>query len=79
MVKNYYFTTNRLIIIGSSDIKECEDPSLNDCVGKCIDVPGNYTCHCPQGYRGDGRKGGEGCTSEPSQVLQIALCKYHCV
>ncbi|KAJ8771666.1 hypothetical protein K2173_026843 [Erythroxylum novogranatense] len=50
---------------GCQDIKECEKPELNDCIYQelCHDTPGNYTCSCPEGYHGDGRKQGQRCTA----------------
>ncbi|KAI5332040.1 PREDICTED: wall-associated [Prunus dulcis] len=47
---------------GCEDIDECMITS--PCNGTCINVPGNYTCVCPQGYKGDGMKNGTGCTKE---------------
>ena len=60
------------------DIDECGDPNLNLCSKNCINTPGNYTCSCPKGYRGDGRQGGEGCIADDDQLLgiKIAMGKY---
>jgi hypothetical protein len=36
------------------DIDECNDPSLNDCpvdTTQCMNVFGNYTCECKDGYQ----------------------------
>uniref|UniRef100_A0A803NBS1 EGF-like domain-containing protein n=1 Tax=Chenopodium quinoa TaxID=63459 RepID=A0A803NBS1_CHEQI len=43
---------------GCSDINECADPSSSPCSMICTNIPGNYTCSCPSGYAGDGRKQG---------------------
>ncbi|XP_010673968.3 wall-associated receptor kinase-like 6 [Beta vulgaris subsp. vulgaris] len=45
---------------GCTDINECKGSS-NPCSGICMNTPGSYKCHCPKGYRGDGRKDGTGC------------------
>jgi EGF-like domain len=44
-----------------SDIDECLEPDSNPCVGQCFNLPGDYTCSCPSGMTGDGKKGGSGC------------------
>ncbi|KAI4389746.1 hypothetical protein MLD38_001939 [Melastoma candidum] len=59
--------------LGCTDIDECTDPMLNDCVKGCSNTPGNYTCVCPKGYRGDGRRSGDGCTANQSLVLKIVV------
>nr|XP_043626860.1 wall-associated receptor kinase 2-like [Erigeron canadensis] len=52
---------------------ECQDGN-HDCVHRCVDTVGNYTCSCRKGYSGDGRKGGSGCTVKQSLVIMIAIC-----
>ncbi|XP_059453737.1 wall-associated receptor kinase-like 8 [Corylus avellana] len=52
---------------GCQDIDECRDSKLNNCTKICINIEGNYTCACPKGYHGDGRKDGEGCAADPVQ------------
>ncbi|KAL4575572.1 hypothetical protein LXL04_022420 [Taraxacum kok-saghyz] len=37
------------------------------------DTIGNYTCKCPNGYSGDGRRRGTGCTADQSMVIKIAV------
>ncbi|KAF5749078.1 hypothetical protein HS088_TW04G01040 [Tripterygium wilfordii] len=54
-------------------IDECEDQTLNDCERICTNTVGNYTCSCPKGYHGDGRKAGNGCTMNRSLVIPIAV------
>ena len=59
----------------NADIDECEE-GLHQCAKICINTPGNYTCACPKGYHGDGRKHGYGCMRDRSQVIMIVLGKY---
>nr|KYP75208.1 Wall-associated receptor kinase 2 [Cajanus cajan] len=57
-----------------SDIDECKELS-HDCFegATCKNFPpGNYTCRCPHGHRGDGRKSGAKCTRK-SNIIIIAL------
>lgn len=37
----------------SKDIDECKHLDKYPCHGDCTNVPGNYTCECPQGTSGD--------------------------
>ncbi|KAB5568536.1 hypothetical protein DKX38_002329 [Salix brachista] len=53
------------------DVDECEDPNLNKCLKKCQNTIGNYTCSCPKGYHGDGRKDGQGCSAD--QLLDVMI------
>ncbi|KAI6699730.1 hypothetical protein NL676_014054 [Syzygium grande] len=64
---------------GCHDIDECADPALNQCEGKCHNTEGGYTCSCPKGHHGDGKKGGgdgQGCIANPSQLMKILVCKF---
>ncbi|KAL8166845.1 hypothetical protein V2J09_008344 [Rumex salicifolius] len=66
---NPYLTT------GCTDIDECAGPS-NPCLKPdlCNNTPGNFTCSCPKGHHGDGRKNGSGCVSNSSQfALKVTL------
>ncbi|KAK9063847.1 hypothetical protein SSX86_017719 [Deinandra increscens subsp. villosa] len=54
------------------NINECER-GIHDCEHKCDDTPGNYTCTCRDGYSGDGRKNGTGCSADESTIIKIAL------
>ncbi|XP_051130967.1 wall-associated receptor kinase 2-like [Andrographis paniculata] len=62
---------------GCTDINECADPNLHDCVNEkmCTNLPGGFNCSCPHGHFGDGRKNGKGCTERSSRfpVTQVAL------
>lgn len=58
----------------STDIDECNKGN-HVCEHECIDTVGNYTCKCPKGHSGDGRKDGTGCTADQSMVIKIALGK----
>nr|DAD42626.1 TPA_asm: hypothetical protein HUJ06_000856 [Nelumbo nucifera] len=64
---------------GRQDVDECADPAKNECNAHsavCTNTPGSYTCSCPPGMEGDGRKSGSGCTARPkkqSAVKQVAI------
>ncbi|XVE60239.1 hypothetical protein DITRI_Ditri05aG0112500 [Diplodiscus trichospermus] len=58
---------------GCQDIDECKDPDLNKCERICENTEGNYTCLCPKGYQGDGRKDGKGCIAIQSRSLVVEL------
>jgi Wall-associated kinase len=58
-LKMYILT--KWFLLCFSDINECLESDSNPCVGNCLNLPGNYTCSCPPGMTGDGRKGGSGC------------------
>ncbi|XP_071924718.1 wall-associated receptor kinase 5-like [Coffea arabica] len=52
-------------LLNSTDINECQDPTLYNCTKNsvCHNTLGNYTCPCLKGYHGDGR-GGDGCSPD---------------
>ncbi|KAA8546478.1 hypothetical protein F0562_002783 [Nyssa sinensis] len=56
---------------GCKDTNECNSTSLNECTHICNNTPGNYTCLCPKGYHGDGRKSGIGCFQNEKQSSRI--------
>nr|DAD42624.1 TPA_asm: hypothetical protein HUJ06_000854 [Nelumbo nucifera] len=68
---------------GCQDVNECADPATNDCDAPsaiCTNTPGNYTCSCPPGMEGDGRKTATGCTALQKKkfpVMQVALGIHH--
>ncbi|GFS34973.1 wall associated kinase 5 [Actinidia rufa] len=37
----------------------------------CHNLPGTYNCSCPEGYEGDGRINGSGCSRIPSKSLPL--------
>lgn len=58
-----------------TDINECDDPNSNFCEGVCTNTPGSYTCHCKDGYIGDGLINGSGCAKKSSQfpIIKFSL------
>ncbi|XP_031407828.1 putative wall-associated receptor kinase-like 16 [Punica granatum] len=64
---------NPYISDGCQDIDECANPEDNQCEKDCHNTPGNYTCSCPNGYHGDGRRDGEGCIVDQSHVIKIVV------
>ncbi|KAI3454741.1 hypothetical protein Pfo_011404 [Paulownia fortunei] len=44
---------------GCQDIDECI--ALEPCEGTCTNLVGSYSCSCPKGFEGDGKKDGAGC------------------
>ncbi|XWS08039.1 hypothetical protein CRYUN_Cryun41cG0043200 [Craigia yunnanensis] len=54
------FQGNPYLSHGCQDINECD--TLKPCNGTCYNVPGSYNCSCPEGYEGDGKKNGTGCS-----------------
>ncbi|KAG8378186.1 hypothetical protein BUALT_Bualt08G0111700 [Buddleja alternifolia] len=57
------FEGNPYLVDGCKDIDECK--TLDPCIGKCTNLPGNFSCSCLPGYKGDGKKNGTGCLSIP--------------
>ncbi|CAN6545998.1 unnamed protein product [Malus baccata var. baccata] len=57
---------------GCHDIDECE--ISNRCsAGVCINLPGNYSCVCPKGFKGDGMKTGTGCSKDNGSNLSKSI------
>ncbi|XP_020207453.1 wall-associated receptor kinase 2 [Cajanus cajan] len=67
---------NPYLLHGCTDIDECKESS-HECFegARCENFPpGNYTCHCPDGHKGDGRKSGTKCTRKgKDNIIIIAL------
>ncbi|KAF9687146.1 hypothetical protein SADUNF_Sadunf02G0063500 [Salix dunnii] len=61
---------------GCQDVDECKDSNLNKCLKKCHNTNGNYTCSCPKGYHGDGRKDGQGCSADQLLLVMIVVGKH---
>ena len=63
-----------------SDIDECIISSPSPCNITCHNLPGTYSCSCPEGYEGDGRTDGSGCSPIPDSnnhpLIKIALGRY---
>ena len=60
-----------------SDIDECQTSKPCIHTDACHNFVGGFKCSCPKGFKGNGIKGGSGCTrSGDSRGVIIALCKY---
>ncbi|KAG6675852.1 hypothetical protein I3842_15G125700 [Carya illinoinensis] len=62
---------------GCNDTDECKTPINHGCVvNACFNRMGSYSCSCPKGYEGDGRRDGNGCSPKRSNAkfIIIALC-----
>ncbi|KAG6467873.1 putative wall-associated receptor kinase-like 16 [Zingiber officinale] len=61
---------NPYVSNGCRDIDECNQQS-NSCSdgANCQNLPGNYSCHCPEGTHGDAYNG----TCIPNQKLSLAV------
>ncbi|KAI5055556.1 hypothetical protein GOP47_0029077 [Adiantum capillus-veneris] len=63
--------------VGCSDIDECLDPFLNDCIpGKstCHNLEGGYNCKCnSKNHVGDGLRSGNGCSLSPTLRNALAI------
>ncbi|RZC44393.1 hypothetical protein C5167_037343 [Papaver somniferum] len=72
---NEGYNGNPYLSPGCQDVNECKDPNTNPCLEVCTNAVGSYTCSCPKGSHGDGRKGGSGCIqdNQNAPVLQIYL------
>ncbi|KAA8546476.1 hypothetical protein F0562_002785 [Nyssa sinensis] len=61
--------------LGCQDINECQNTTLNPCTipKLCHNTDGNYTCSCPKGYHGNGRKDGSGCIPDEHLALWVKV------
>ncbi|KAH6836059.1 hypothetical protein C2S53_012027 [Perilla frutescens var. hirtella] len=56
------FEGNPYLVDGCHDIDEC---SVSEpCEGTCKNLIGSYSCSCPSGFKGDGKRDGLGCYPE---------------
>ncbi|KAJ0695360.1 putative EGF-like domain-containing protein [Helianthus annuus] len=72
-VVNYCRSTLHVLILQRflqcfSDINECAGDK-HDCRYHCANTNGSYTCGCPFGKHGDGRKNGKGCTYSDGSIF----------
>ncbi|KAK8648453.1 hypothetical protein V6N13_129205 [Hibiscus sabdariffa] len=63
------FQGNPYLSYGCQDINECE--TLKPCSRICHNLVGSYNCSCPEGFEGDGRRTGTGCS--PKDKLQFPV------
>ncbi|OMO75921.1 hypothetical protein COLO4_25789 [Corchorus olitorius] len=59
---------------GCQDVDECKDGS-HDCIDEkhCTNNVGSFTCFCPKGYYGNGRKEETRCTANPFEVVEFSI------
>ncbi|XP_062018215.1 wall-associated receptor kinase 3-like [Rosa rugosa] len=69
---------NPYLLHGCQDINECASEKLNPCSNSatCINNPGGVTCTCSEGYIGDGKEAGTGCTHQFSQQLKLLVIAF---
>ncbi|KAL4032590.1 hypothetical protein IC575_005670 [Cucumis melo] len=67
------FEGNPYLPDGCQDIDECKDDNLNDCRFECVNTIGSYTCNCPEDFKGDGKRQGDGCTRNSKSFVQIIV------
>ncbi|KAK6131999.1 hypothetical protein DH2020_034257 [Rehmannia glutinosa] len=61
------FEGNPYLVGGCQDINECE--KMDPCEGICTNLEGSYSCSCPNGFEGDGKKDGDGCHAKSHTTL----------
>ncbi|KAK6114962.1 hypothetical protein DH2020_007231 [Rehmannia glutinosa] len=61
------FEGNPYLDDGCQDINECE--KMDPCEGICTNLEGSYSCSCPNGFEGDGKKDGDGCHAKSHTTL----------
>ncbi|KAL4271915.1 hypothetical protein GQ457_13G003350 [Hibiscus cannabinus] len=63
------FQGNPYLSNGCQDINECE--TLKPCSRICNNLVGSYNCSCPEGFEGDGRRNGTGCSPKAKPQFPI--------
>ncbi|KEH35374.1 wall-associated receptor kinase-like protein [Medicago truncatula] len=73
---------NPYLVHGCQDVNDCMES--NYCVeeARCINHPGSYHCSCPEGYEGDGKNNGTGCSPNSStksrndilDIIALSVC-----
>ncbi|KAK9672189.1 hypothetical protein RND81_12G083200 [Saponaria officinalis] len=66
------FTGNPYLPEGCIDIDECKGANNCEKPEYCKNTNGNYTCHCPTGYRGEGTKT-NGCDSIIKTFIPVII------
>lgn len=73
--------TNNCVHVDINECKITPNPCINNS-SACLNLPGNFSCSCPKGYDGDGRRDGTGCfvvddrRDRSDLMLSIALGKF---
>lgn len=64
-----------IVVHFATDIDECSDATQNQCDehAVCVNLNGAYTCHCIEGWYGDGFTCNQGC-GEGFFALPIGEC-----
>ncbi|KAI3991621.1 hypothetical protein MKX01_009663 [Papaver californicum] len=72
---NKGYEGNPYLSPGCQDVDECEDPTNNFCEEICTNTIGSYSCTCPRGSYGDGRKDGSGCRLDNGEfpIIKVAI------
>ncbi|KAK9004958.1 hypothetical protein V6N11_042408 [Hibiscus sabdariffa] len=71
------FQGNPYLSYGCQDINECD--TLKPCSRICHNLVGSYNCSCPEGFEGDGRRTGTGCSPKakpqfPILAVTLGIC-----
>ncbi|KAK9004957.1 hypothetical protein V6N11_042407 [Hibiscus sabdariffa] len=71
------FQGNPYLSYGCQDVNECD--TLKPCSRICHNLVGSYNCSCPEGFEGDGRRTGTGCSPKdkpqfPVLAVTLGIC-----